>query len=170
MSERKNYGWSALGILGMIFTPMGAIFLTLGVLLWHFRVGEDPEDPMIFLAVFGGMGAIFLLLGLGLLLADVHRRAQQRRADEGGYYVMAKISGFRSQENVRVNRSTPQVLECHYTDPATGVVHVYHSRYLYTDVSDLLLSDQVPVYLDRMDDRVAFVDVDAVLPKIEVHR
>jgi len=61
------------------------------------------------------------------------------------------------------------VVECHYTDPFTGIAHVYFSRYLYTDVTDLLKSDVVPVYIDRMDDRVGFVDIDAVLPEIRVH-
>ncbi len=170
MNEHKKYGWTVKGILGMIFSPMGLLFLTLGVCLWHFKAGEDPQDPLIFLCVFGGIGAVFLLTGLGLLLAELYRRAQLRRAYEGGYYVMAKIAGVTAQNQVRVNGSSPLMLECHYRDPDTGVVHVYYSRYLYVDVTDMLQSDQVPVYIDRMNDRVGFVDVDAVLPKIEIHR
>ena len=58
----------------------------------------------------------------------------------------------------------------HRRSPDTGTVHVYYSRYLYIDVGDLLQSDQVPVYIDRMNDSIGFVDIDAVLPKIQIHR
>jgi hypothetical protein len=61
------------------------------------------------------------------------------------------------------------VVEVHYTDPDTGTVHVFYSRYLYINAKRLLTSYEVPVYMDREDKRVGFVDIDAVLPKIEVH-
>ena len=169
MNGRKKYGWTVKGILGMIFSPMGFLFLTLGICFWYFKVGDDPEAPEVFLYTFGGMGAVFLLPGLALLLADIRRRALLRRAYEGGYYVTAQIAGIHDQKNVHMYGRHPSVVECHYTDPDTGVVHVYYSRYLYINVSDLLQSDQVPVYIDRMNGRVGFVDIDAVLPQIRVH-
>jgi hypothetical protein len=170
MTERKKYGWTVRGLLGMIFSPLGFFFLTMGVLFWYFKVGQKPKEPWIFLYVFGGMGAAFFLAGLGLLISDLYRRALLRRAYEGGYSVMAKIADVSTQKNVNMNGQSPYVVECHYTDPATGTVHVYYSRYLYIDVSDLLQSDQVPVYIDRMNEKIGFVDIDAVLPKIQVHR
>ncbi len=167
--ERKKYGWTVKGILGMVFSPMGLLFLILGLSFWYYKVGSDPEDPQIFLYVFGGMGAAFFLAGLVLLLADVRRRALLRRAYEGGYYVMAEIAGVNAQKNVNMNGMNPIVVECHYKDPSSGVVHIYHSRYLYIHVDGLLQSDQVPVYIDRMNEDVGFVDIDAVLPAIKVH-
>ena len=169
MNGRKKYGWTVKGILGMIFSPMGFLFLTLGICFRYFKVGDDPEAPEVFLYTFGGMGAVFLLTGLALLLADIRRRALLRRAYESGYYVTAQIAGIHDQKNVNTYGRHPSVVECHYTDPDTGVVHVYYSRYLYINVSDLLQSDQVPVYIDRMNGRVGFVDIDAVLPQIRVH-
>lgn len=168
-TNRKKYGWTARGIVGMIFAPMGALFLALGILLWLNKAGNNPEDPQIFLFVFGGIGAAFLLTGLGLMTADLRRRALQKRAYEGGYYVMAKITGVNPQRNVNINGRNPVVVECHYTDPSTGVVHVWHSRYLYVDAGSLLQAEEVPVYIDRMNDGVGFVDIDAVLPEIRVH-
>ena len=44
-----------------------------------------------------------------------------------------------------------------------------YCRYLYVNVGDMLMGEDVPVYLDR-DSGVGFVDIDAVLPRIEVHR
>lgn len=168
--KKKKYGWTAKGILACVFIPMGLIFFPLGLILWACKAGKDPDDPQIFLYVFGGMGLAFLLTGLALLAADLRRRAKMRRAYEGGYYVTAKISGVKTQYNVNMNGRNPMMVECHYTDPDTGIAHIWYSRYLYTDVSDLLTSDEVPVYIDRMDDSVGFVDIDAVLPEIRVHR
>ena len=60
------------------------------------------------------------------------------------------------------------LIEAAWTDP-NGVVHVYRSRYLKTDVTKLLKSDTVPVYIDRYNENIGFVDIDAVLPEIRIH-
>ncbi len=169
MSEKKRYGWTEKGIVGFVFVPIGCINALLGLILWAVGAGEDPEDPMIFLCVFGGVGLVLLAIGLGLILADVARRSAMRRAFEGGYYVMGKIAGVRERTNVNTGTRHPLVLECHFTDPDTGTAHVCFSRYLYFDPEDLLKTDEVPVYLERMGKGV-FVDIDAVLPQVVVHR
>lgn len=161
--ERKKYGWTVKGILGMAFSPMGFFFLVLGLVLWACKAGRKPEDPQIFLYVFGGMGAVFFLGGLSLLLLDVRRRALQRRAYEGGYYVMGKIVGVKTQKNVNMNGMHPVVVECRYEDPSSGDERICCSRYLYRNVEGQLKSDEAPVYIDRMNENVAFVDIDAVL-------
>ncbi len=167
--ERK-FGWTEKGIIGFIFAPLGAFFMILGSLLYYFGAGEDPEDPMIFLCVFGGIGLIFFIVGLGLLGADLQRRSAMRRALDGGDYVLAKIAGVQRKLNVNSGGSHPCVVECHYQNPDTGEMHVFFSRYLYFDPTDMLTSDEVPVYLDRMNEKIAFVDIDAVLPKVVMHR
>ena len=82
---------------------------------------------------------------------------------------MGKTAGIRTITRVSMPWGHPVVVEIHYTDPDTGTVHVYYSRYLYVNVGDMLAGEEVPVYLDR-DSGVGFVDIDAVLPKIQVHR
>lgn len=168
--DKKKYGWTAWGILGFVFMPMGLIFLPLGLCLWFAKAGHHPEDPKVFLIVFGAIGAVFLILGLAFLSVDLRRRARMRRAYEGGYYVMAKIADVKANLNVNGIHGNPYTLECHYSDPDTGVTHVWFSRNLYMNVKDLLQSDEVPVYVDRSDYGIGFVDVDAVLPEISVHR
>lgn len=169
MNERK-FGWTEKGILGLIFSPLGAFFLLLGLLLYSAGAGTDPEDPMIFLCVFGGMGGAFLLTGLILLGVDIHRRNAMRRAVESGDYVLARIAGVQRRVNVNTGGTHPCAVECHYRNPDTGEVHVYFSRYLYFDPTDMFTSQEVPVYLDRMNEKIAFVDIDAVLPKVILHR
>lgn len=168
-TEKKKYGWTEKGIIGWIFTPMGLLFVPLGLALARYAAG-DGNERLAFLLSFTGMGAVFLAVGLLLLGLDLRRRHRQRAAYEGGYCVTAKIAGFRTNTRVNVNGRHPETVECHYTDPATGIVHVYESRYLYHRVEDLLTSGEVPVYLDRMNPDVGFVDIDAVLPEIRIHR
>ena len=167
---RKKLGWTVKGILGAVFTLIGLVFVPLSLILG--RLGpvsrRGTGDPAVFRAVFGGVGALFLIPGLILLGMDLRRRHLLRRAYDGGYCVDARILGVSAQRNVTVGGRHPLVVECAHTD-SSGVVHVYRSRYLYSDVTNLLKSGTVPVYIDRMDDSVGFVDIDAVLPEIRIH-
>ena len=167
---RKKMGWTARGIIGMVFTPIGLLFAVLAVVLWQSKTvtWKHPEDPVIFLAVFGGIGGLFLIMGAAFLGADLRRRTLLRRAYEGGNCVDAEIIGVSVQNNVNMAGGNPRVVECAYTD-ASGVVHVYRSRYLYTDVTRFLKSKTVPVYVDRFNEDIGFVDIDAVLPEIRSH-
>jgi hypothetical protein len=105
---------------------------------------------------------------LGFLAVDIRRRYLLRRAYEGGNCVDAQILGVVTQRNVNMPYGQPRMIEAAWTDP-NGVVHVYRSRYLKTDVTKLLKSTTVPVYIDRYNEDVGFVDIDAVLPEIRIH-
>jgi len=166
----KKMGWTAYGIIGFIFSPIGFLFLVIGLLVGqagtiHWKGNGDPE---LFIAVFCGIGGLFLLLGLCFLAVDVRRRHLLRRAYEGGNCVDAQILGVVTERNVNMTYGQPRMIEAAWTDP-NGVVHVYRSRYLRTDVTKLLKSDTVPVYIDRYNENIGFVDVDAVLPEIRIH-
>lgn len=166
----KKFGWTEKGIIGWIFSLIGAFFILVGTLLSVFGVGVDPAGPMLFLCVFGGMGAVFLLIGLGLVYADVNRRNMLQQAVDSGHYVMAKIVGVQRRLNVNVRGTHPYVVECHWMNRDSGELHVYYSRYLYFDPTDLFTAKEVPVYIDRMNEKYAFVDIDKVLPKVVDHR
>ena len=167
---KKKFGWTVYGFLGFVFAPMGALFIALGLGLWQAKSARfnGPEERVIFLAVFAGMGGIFLLLGLIFLFTDLRRRYLLRRAYNEGNCVEAQILGTVEQRNVPMVQGCPRMIEAAWTN-ADGVVHVYRSRYLYTNVQKLLTSDTVPVYIDRYNENVGFVDIDAVLPDIRIH-
>ena len=167
---RRKMGWTVYGILGFIFAPMGFLFLMIGFIVGqsgyiHWR---GNGDPAIFTAVFCSIGGLFLLLGLGFLAVDIRRRYLLRRAYDGGNCVEAQILGVVTQRNVNMPYGQPRMVEAAWTDP-NGVVHVYHSRYLNVDVTKLLKSATVPVYIDRYNENIGFVDIDAVLPEIRIH-
>jgi uncharacterized membrane protein len=164
----KKYGWTEKGIVGVIFIPIGLIFLVVGAIVTRTEAVES-DQRLAFLISFVGVGAVLFCVGMVLLMVDILRRKRQKAAYEGGHFVMGKIAGIRTITQVNLPSGHPVVVEVHYTDPDTGTVHVYYSRYLYVNVGDMLAGEVVPVYLDR-NSGVGFVDIDAVLPKIEVHR
>ena len=166
----RKMGWTVKGIVGLIFAPMGLLFVIIGWIVGKsLNVSwESANDPVAFQYVFCGIGGLFLLIGIALLAADLWRRHLLQRAYDGGNCVEAEIIGINAQNNVNMNGRHPHVVEAAYTDPS-GIVHVYRSRYLYTDVTKLLKSKTVPVYIDRFNENVGFVDIDVVLPEIRIH-
>ena len=167
---RIKTGWTAIGIVGAIFAPIGLLFSVLGIVLGRVKSAswKSPKDLVIFLAVFGGIGGLFLILGLVFLGLELRRKRRLERAYYSGKCVQAQILGVVTQNNVNTFQGQPRMVECAWTDDA-GVAHIYRSRYLYTNVEKLLKSDTVPVYIDRDDENIGFVDIDAVLPEIRIH-
>ena len=189
METKKKMGWTAFVLMGSIFAPMGLLFVVLGAVLGQSTNvrWRTPNDSVIFTAVFCGVGGIFLVLGLAFLAFDLRRRYLLRRAYASGNRVEAEILGMAEPRNgsmfsgstpvvqaeaSRKEQATlyggPRALEAAWTD-ANGVVHIYRSRYLRSNVEKLLKSNTVPVYIDRYNENIGFVDVDAVLPEIRVH-
>ncbi len=166
----RKTGWNALGLVGLVFAPIGLIFVLISLAMSQAgsMFGDTLEAGTMLVSIFGGVGGLFLILGLAFLAHELLRRHRLRRAFDDGIRVDAKILGLVPETRVTVNHVHPWVLECAYTD-TSGVVHIYRSRYLYTDVSEFLTSDTVPVYIDRVNEKTAFVDVDAVLPEIRKH-
>ena len=168
---KKKFGWTGAGLCGLIFASIGAIFLPVGWVVSRIPASqwEGEGGPELFRYVFCGIGALFLVIGLGLVLVDVRRRYLLRRAYNMGNCVEAEILGMETNRHMDVNGRNPSVVECAYTD-ASGVVHIYRSRYLYMNVRPLLKAKTVPVYIDRDNENIGFVDIDAVLPEIKIHR
>ena len=168
MNKKKNFGWTAWTLCGIIFASIGAIFVPLG---WF--ISKEPSmwengGQELFRAIFCGIGGLFIVLGVAFVMVDLRRRYLLRRAYNMGNFVEAEILRSRPETSVSLNGTHPNVIECAYTD-AAGVVHIYRSRFLYTDVWPLLKSKTVPVYIDRDNENFGFVDIDAVLPEIKIH-
>ena len=157
----KNFGWTVWGILGFVFAPIGFIFLPIGLMAGNFHSLRGSGDLTVFKYVFIGIGTLFLLLGLGFLFSDLLRRHRLRQAYYGGNYVDARICAVREIRNVNMNGRHPAVIECSHTDPY-GEERIYTSRYIYSSLREDLIGKTVPVYIDRMNDHIGFVDVDSV--------
>ena len=144
----KRYGWTVWGILGFIFAPVCLIFIPVGLIV---NAAKPRETGTGILYAFCTIGIVFLLLALAFLSIDLRRRYLMRRAYNGGNAVTARVTGIRTVNNVNINGGHPVVLECEYQG------NVYRSRYLYRDVPEK--GSEITVYIDRMDDRIGFVDI-----------
>ncbi len=158
----KKFGWTVWGIIGLIFAPIGLVFLPIGLLAGYSDSFRVSGDLVMFRFIFIAMGALFFLLGLGFLSLDLLRRHRLRQAYHSGHYVDSRIVSVEKLHNVKVNGRHPFVIECSHTD-AYGQEHRYTSRYLYSRPQEDLIGKTIPVYVDRMNESIGFVDVDSIL-------
>jgi len=161
----KKFGWTVWGLVGSIFAPIGLIFLIVGLAISTTYSFRSMGDATVFRYTFCGMGGLFFLMGAGFLFYDLRRRYRLRQAFYGGIIVDAKITDIKEIRNVNMNGSHPFVIECSFTD-SSGEEHIYRSRYLYKDPRNILTGDTVPVYIDRMNEEIGFVDVESILDQM----
>ena len=157
----KKFGWTVWGLVGFIFAPIGLLFLLIGLLVNPVGPFLSSGDMVLFTYTFIGMGLLFLSLGLTFLYFDLRRRHRLRQAYYSGYFIDAKILAVRENLHVTVNGRHPFVIECAYTD-AYGAEHLYKSRNLYSFPGEDLIGKTVPVYVDRTNEDIGFVDTDAI--------
>ena len=179
----KKYGLEKGGFVGGILTAVGAGIAALGLAVLAVdsidgRFGLEGAIFAGFLLIFVGGGLALAFAGIRTFLKDKKRVDGLREAYESGRCVMADIT------NVLANTSsTPSsdnmftgvryreyyLVECRYRDSETGVTHICHSPALYFDPTPLIVSKQVPVYVDRNDEKNIFVDIYKALAPVEVH-
>ncbi len=163
IQREPKFSFSALDIIGMIFAPLGLVFILLGIGL----MGGTGE--LLFFAVFSGIGSIFLLLGVLFLAFMLYRRSCIRKLVAEGHYVMATVTSVQPNYNIRVNGCNPYIAECSFTDPMSGEIHLFRSRNIYFDPTAILLDAQVPVYCRKDSYQRYYVDVDSILPQVTRH-
>jgi len=164
-------GASAINILAIVFTIIGVVFAAIGVItasrmdaLKAHGTGNVEVIPI----VFGAVGLPFLILGIIFIVLTVRKRSMMKRVVSAGYYVMADVVSIRRDYSVEVNGVCPCALECHYKDPTTGTLHVFRSRDLFFYPAELE-GKQIRVYVEQGNMSHYYVDVESVVPDIQVH-
>ena len=126
----RRYGANPLLIVGLIFAPLGAIFLAAGLIVW-LALGEQltRDDHLALSITFCVLGTVFLCVGLGLLLAHWAKRKRIRTLmREGACYDAEVVNMYFS--NMRVNYQPGMILECRYVDNQ-GASHLVKSGALW---------------------------------------
>ena len=144
----RHYGWTVWGIIGFCFIPVSLVLLGSGAIVHAAKPGATAR---ILMTTFGIIGGTFLALGAGFLFIDLRRRYRMRRAFLGGNAVTARVTGILTVNNVNMNGAHPVIVECEYQG------NRYRSRYLYRNVPEV--GSEVTVYIDRIDDRIGYVDL-----------
>lgn len=176
MNNRRKPGsiWgNALALVGMIFAIIGGVFVMIAVpmflLIDKMRAVQTGNGDIVILPlIFSIVGGIFLVLGISFLVIARKQRDEKLRVREEGYYVMAKAVNISRNYHISVNGKNPFRLECQYQDPATGTIHIYQSDNMFF-YPEFLLGREVRVFLDRNGGKAYYVDLDEVMPNVEVH-
>lgn len=145
MNRKAKLDLSAGFLLGTIFSPLGAIFLGVGISV-AVIVG-DHEAAMLGL-IFSGLGAVFLGIGLICLGFALRKKRRQDALLQAGRYVWGEIADYQYNYNVSVNGRHAFVLMVRYFDP-NGVIHFFKSRNLYKYSYTELIGQKVKVYVDE---------------------
>lgn len=160
-------------LCGAIFAFVGAVTLALAIfmamnmdeLIAHGR-GNVELLPLI----FGLTGGIALAVG-AVLLAHGRRAERLRRClREEGTCVTAEITGFPADYSVMINGWPTYRVECSYSDPRTGKIHMFRSEPLRVDPARYVTQRTVRVYVDTKSGcQDYFVDIEPLLPDIRRH-
>ncbi len=179
----KKFGLETRGFVGGILMAIGSALTLLGlaVLVVDQADGSFGLGGMfliIFLIVFVGTGLAMFFAGVHIFLQDKRRVDGLREAYENNRYVMADIVDVRAQTSstktsdnmfTGVRYREYYLVECRYKDSA-GVTHIYYSPSLYFDPTEMIIAKQVPVYIDRDNDKNFFVDIYKALSPVEIHQ
>lgn len=170
---RRRTGSKVYLLCGLIFTLTGAASVAAAVLMaanMDVVIRHGRGDVEALPLIFGLTGGIALVLGIVLLALCLRASRTKRRLLERGESILAEITDFPLDYNVRVNGWPTYRVECSYQDPRTGTVHVFLSDNMRFDPSRYVTKRTVRVYVDKsagFDDY--YVDVDAILPDIRRH-
>ncbi|MDO5400888.1 MAG: hypothetical protein Q4F17_07905 [Eubacteriales bacterium] len=143
METKVKVGWGALRVLGLIYTPMGAVFLALGVAFWYFLPDIFPLG-----LVFSLLGGIFLLLGLVFLIAEHRKKKRMEALIAAGRFVWAEVVDCLCSYNVSFHngRHPWQIVACYELG---GQKHLFRSQSLLLPAPRTLIGKQVKVYTDQ---------------------
>ena len=156
-------------ILGMIFGAIGLCSLVVGCAVSLAIKNTGTELWFLPAVIIGPTGLVFLVLGTVFLVSEKRRRALDKELRNHGRVLEASVTGVQNNMNITVNGQHPYYVEAHWTEPMTGTVHVFRSRDLRFDPWKYVEGRMVNVYVADNDYSRYYMDLEPVLPKVEVH-
>lgn len=163
MERKAKAGINALLVIGIIFTLIGAVFLTVGIVSYIFMA-----EMLFFSLTFGSIGLVFFVLGVIFLSVEMKKAVWNNRLLQTGNYIIAEVAEVRTNYAMQINGRHPFIVMCQYQD-MSGNVHIFKSRNLLFDPSSLLKDQRVKVYVDGEEFKHYYVDIDEILPKVIEH-
>ena len=171
MERKVKMGLSAMMIVAITFTILGATFLPIGIIAGMGSMAVDGSLA-VFVIMFAGLGILFLTLGIIFLSLEIKKRNRCNRLLAEGYYILAEVMDVNKNFNIQYgNHGHPYVIKCGYTDE-NGTLHIFKSRNIIRYPGNDLIGQQVRVYLDRKDYnnyKSYYMDIDEILPNVVEH-
>lgn len=156
-------------ILGRIFGMIGICSLAVGCAVSIAIKNSGTELWFLPAVIIGTTGLVFLVLGTAFLLAEKRKRAMEEELKNNGRVLEASVTGVQSNMNITVNGRHPYYVEAHWQEPMSGTVHVFRSRDVDFDPWGYVEGRKVKVYVMDNDYSRYYMDLESVLPKVEVH-
>lgn len=144
MEKKAKLGWSALRIIGTIYTGLGGFFLALGVSL----IVLLPDEARLVGMIFTPLGGVLFVLGVIFLAIEGWKKRRMDALVEAGRFVWAEIIDSTCNYNVQVGSRHPYQLIARYTD-GRGVNHLFRSQNVYSCGAADLVGKTVKVYVDE---------------------
>ena len=154
MADSVKGSISALWIIGLVYSALGALFVVLGIVL-----ALVLEEGLLFCVIFGGIGMVFLILGIIFLAVEYGKRKNAERLIASGRYVWGTIADWRVNRSIEVCGRHPIMLLVRYVD-GRGQEHIFRSSSLRIVGGPQLLGKQVRVYYGDPDFRNYYVAAD----------
>ena len=166
--KRKMNGMALfMYLFGGSWAAVGTIFLVAG-LVGFLNADSQPAAPVFMNLLFTGLGGLFAAIGYTIVLFQIFRARRKKNLLENGRRVYAELAEIYQDTSVSVNGRYLWRVSCRYMDER-GTMHIFRSDGLNFDPSGLLTGLQIPVYLEEGRPDHYAVDLDAVLPRIEIH-
>ena len=169
MESLKKGSFDPMKLIGMIFAGVGVGLLLTGAGLFFVLMGAHIEFFWLPSVIMCGIGLIFLALGVSFLTTIRRRRETEQELKSRGDVVYADVTGVNLNYSVSINGRHPYVVEASYRDPFSGTVHMFHSKNLRFDPTGYVQGKKVPIYSQGSDFGKYFMDVDSILPEVEIH-
>ncbi|MBR6705983.1 MAG: hypothetical protein IKI84_04815 [Clostridia bacterium] len=156
-------------ILGMIFGAIGLGSLVVGCAVSFAIKYSGTELWFLPAVIIGPTGLVFLVLGTVFLISEKRRRALEEELKNHGRALEASVTDVRANMNMTVNGRHPYYVEAQWQEPMSGTVHVFRSRDIGFNPWEFVEGRKVKVYVSDNDYSRYYLDLESVLPKVEVH-
>ena len=167
MANKPDLRFSALGLIGAVFAPIGLILIVVGFAAGGAvkRLAEQTDSGTglhTFQLVFVGVGLLFLVLGAVFLSSALRKILRQKHVIEHGDCISAEFVSAEPDRHVTVNGVHPYTALVRGRD-RFGEAHEFRSGHVSSDPTAQLAGREIPVYLDPDDPENYYVDLDSVL-------
>lgn len=165
MERKVKLSLRPAGIVGIVFSCLGAIYLCVGIGVSAFGTEEDSRIAgLVFLVLAGG----FLVSGVILGILELCYRQRLCKVISAGRSIWGEVADVVQNPHVRINDRMPYNLLVRYTD-AQGQIHLFRSENLYTYPDRSVIGKQVRVYVEYPLSKYYYVDLQGVLPNVIEH-
>lgn len=130
----------------------------------------SSSSSIFLLLVFGLLGGIFLLIGLIMLGVSIKKQTSKNALLASGTRVYADITDIDLNTSYSVNGRHPYVINCRWTNPASGITYLFKSGNLWFN-PDFLIEEHhiisLSVYLNMEKPKKYYIDISELTDKVQ---